>query len=194
MGQVEGTRKKRRWVWIVELAIVVGVIWGIRAWQQQNLVDGVAPDFSQKTLDNKIISLANYRDKPVMLHFWATWCAICEMEQGGISKVVEHWPVITIAYDDASEADVSKYMEKQGIKQWTTVHDPKGELARSYGVSVLPTTYILDGQGRIRFHEVGFSSSWGLRLRLWLADNWLSTKAEAPVPAKPATASTSQTQ
>ena len=198
MGQTEGVVKKRRWwAWIIELLVVVGIIWGIRAWQQQSLIEGVAPEFQQKTLDGEIISLSNYRGKPVMVHFWATWCSICAMEQGGISSVVQHWPVVTIVYDAASETDVRQYMEKQSIKHWKAIHDPQGELAKLYGVSALPTTFVLDSKGQIRFHEVGFSSSWGLRARLWLADTLPNPAAKAttssPEPAKPATASPSQT-
>ncbi|MGE0082668.1 MAG: protein disulfide oxidoreductase, partial [Thiohalomonadaceae bacterium] len=43
-------------------------------------------------------------------------------------------------------------------------------LAARYGVRAVPTTFIIDGAGRIRFREVGYTTGPGLRLRLWLAD------------------------
>ena len=52
--------------------------------------------------------------------------------------------------------------------------DEDGKLATQFGVHGVPTSYILDAKGKIRFREVGLTSSWGLRLRLWLATmtNW----------------------
>jgi alkyl hydroperoxide reductase subunit AhpC len=63
-------------------------------------------------------------------------------------------------------------MERKGISNWVTIVDNDGELARQYGVIGVPTSYILDSEGSIRFSEVGMSSAWGLRFRLWLAEKF----------------------
>jgi hypothetical protein len=63
-------------------------------------------------------------------------------------------------------------MERKGITEWVTVVDEDGKLAEQYGIHGVPTSYVLDGEGNIRFREVGLTSGWGLRLRLWLAEVW----------------------
>ena len=162
----------KRWLrWGIELLIVVVLIFGVRTWQQRNLIEGEAPIFNEVGLKGEEISLAAYRGQPMLLHFWASWCPICELEQGGINSVLESgWPMVTVAYSSGEAEEVKRYMERKGIQNWVTIVDNDGELARQYGVTGVPTSYVLDGAGSIRFREVGASSSWGLRLRLWLAD------------------------
>jgi hypothetical protein len=49
------------------------------------------------------------------------------------------------------------------------ISDPQGGIANTWGVKGVPTTFILDGEGKIRFVEVGYTTGLGLRARLWLA-------------------------
>jgi len=172
MGRQVKPAKKRRWLlWGIELLLLVGIIFGVRAWQQRTLIDGEAPAFDEISLAGEELSLASYRGQPVLLHFWASWCPMCEMEQEGINKVAaEGWQVVTVAYASGESDEVKRYMERKGINNWLTVVDNDGELAKQYGVVGVPTNYIVDPDGNIRFREVGITSSWGLRLRLWLAD------------------------
>lgn len=171
-------KKKRRWLrWSIELLIIVALIFGIRTWQQRTLVDGVAPDFAQEALDGQVVQLADYQGKPAMLHFWATWCPMCEFEQSGVSNIANDWPVVTVAYQSGDRDEVQRYIERNGLENWTVLVDEDGELSRQYGVQGVPTNYIIDSEGNIRFREVGLSSSWGLRFRLWLADKLSSPAA-----------------
>lgn len=164
-------KRPRPWFrWIIEIAIVLALIFGFRAWQQRSLIVGEAPTFNEIGLQGEEVSLAAYRGEPMLLHFWASWCPICELEQGSITKVVEAgWPMVTVAYSSGEAEEVKRYMERKGISNWVTIVDNDGELARQYGVVGVPTTYVLDKEGSVQFREVGASTSWGLRLRLWLA-------------------------
>lgn len=169
----EGAPKKRRWVrWLIEFLIIMLIIFGIRAWQHRGMLDGEAPDFEYKSLSGESIHLDNYRGKPVLLHFWASWCPMCEMEQGSISAISEDWQVITVAFQSGGADDVERYMERRDITSWTTIVDEDGSLSEKFGIHGVPTSYVLDAEGTIRFREVGLTSGWGLRLRLWMAD-WL---------------------
>ncbi|HMT94112.1 protein disulfide oxidoreductase [uncultured Thiothrix sp.] len=167
-------KRSRRWVkWGIELAIVLVLIFGVRAWQQRTLIVGEAPAFNEIDLQGQEVSLAAYRGKPMLLHFWASWCPICEMEQGSINSVIKAgWPLITVAYSSGEAEEVKRYMERKGISDWITIVDNDGELARQYGVVGVPTSYVLDSEGSISFREVGASTSWGLRLRLWVTENF----------------------
>lgn len=165
--------KQRRWMrWGIEILVLILIIMGVRAWQQRSLIEGEAPVFQEVGLAGEEITLAEYRGKPLLLHFWASWCPMCEIEQSAIQKVNEAgWPIVTIAYSSGEADEVRRYMERKQISNWLTIVDNDGELARQYGVIGVPTTYVIDPDGLIRFREVGLNSSWGLRLRLWLADH-----------------------
>lgn len=167
-------RQPKRWLkWGIELAIVLALIFGFRAWQHRTLIVGEAPTFNEIGLKGEEVSLAAYRGQPLLLHFWASWCPICELDQGSINSVVENgWPMVTVAYSSGEVEEVKRYMERKGISNWVTIVDNDGELARQYGVVGVPTSYVLDEEGSIQFREVGASTGWGLRLRLWWAEKF----------------------
>ncbi|MDD5391835.1 MAG: redoxin domain-containing protein [Thiothrix sp.] len=170
LGNTEPT-KQRRWVrWLLELAVFAVIIFGLRAWQHRGMLDGDAPDFERIATNGTSIHLQAYRGKPVLLHFWADWCPMCAMEQGAISAIAKDHAVITVAFPPDGEEDIPHYMARKQITDWVTIVDADGKLAQQYGVHGVPANYIIDKNGKISFSEVGISSGWGLRIRLWLAE------------------------
>lgn len=97
---------------------------------------------------------------------------MCELEQDTITALNKDWKVITVAFQSGGEEEVKRYVERKGLQNWPVIVDEEGKLAAQYGVKGVPASYIVDEEGTIRFREVGLTSSWGLRLRLWLAQ-WL---------------------
>ncbi len=175
------TKKKRRWLrFLFEILIIVAVVFGVRAWQQKDMVSGVAPPFQSVLLDGKTVNLEDYRGKPLLLHFWAEWCPFCKLEEGTITDLTQDYQVLTVAYQSGDKAEVIKHMQKQGIQNWPTIVDADSRLADSYGVKGVPTSLIIDGKGNIRFSEVGLTSSWGLRSRLWWAKTFEKGKITQP--------------
>jgi len=164
-------KPKRRWLrYLLEFIIIIALVFAFRAWQQRNMVDGVAPEIQGVLMDGKITQLKNYRGKPVLLHFWATWCPFCKLEESSITGIAEDWPVLTVAYQSGDKAAIEKHLKERGLESWATISDPDSRLAELYGVTGVPTTFIIDANGNIRFREVGLTSAWGLRARLWYAD------------------------
>ena len=180
MGKVTQNKpeKKCRWLrLIVELLVIVALVFVIRAWQQRDMVTGVAPDFQSVTLNGKVVSLDDFKGKPLLLHFWASWCPFCKFEESSISSIKDDWQVLTVAYQSGSKADIEKHMKERNISDWPTVADPDSQLADLFGVKGVPTTLVIDGNGNIRFTEVGVTSGWGLRARLWWAETFKSNAA-----------------
>jgi thiol-disulfide isomerase/thioredoxin len=101
-----------------------------------------------------------------MVHFWASWCGVCDMMEANVGSVSEDYPVVTVASWSERDGALRKRAE-----QWSApvVVDPEGRLARAFGVSSVPTTFVLDADGRIQHTEVGYTTELGLRARLWLA-------------------------
>ena len=173
-------KKKKRFLRIaIEILLIVVVVFGIRAWQQRDMVTGPAPSFQNVMLDGKTVNLVDYTGKPVLIHFWAEWCPFCKVEEGTITSIEKDWPVLTVAYQSGDKTAVMKHMKEREIDHWPTIVDQDSHLAELFGVKGVPSSYIVDGDGNIRFTEVGLTSGWGLRARLWWAENFKLDKPEA---------------
>ena len=144
------------------------LIVGIRAWQQSGTASGPAPALAGELLDGKPVSLAAFAGRPVLVHFWATWCPICRAEQGSIDALARDVPVITVAMQSGDRDAVVQHLRKEELS-FPVLNDPAGEIAAQWGVRAVPASFIVDGAGQIRFLEIGYTTGVGLRLRLWLA-------------------------
>lgn len=153
---------------IFQVILMVGIYLVARAWMQKDMVSGPAPDIHAHDLQGELFQLDRFEERPVLVHFWATWCPICEFEQGAISGINEDWPVISVAMQSGDGVEVQKYMQQHGLN-WRTVVDETGEIANRYGVRGVPASFVIDADNKIRFRETGLTSSWGLRLRLWFS-------------------------
>ena len=158
---------KRR-PWLRDVLLVVVVVAAVRAYQQRDLPSGPAPHLEGTLLDGSFASLAAMRGEPVLLHFWATWCGVCRMEQGSIDAIAADRPVLSISSRSGEAGAVGKYVIENQVKPPVLV-DNRGALAARFGVHAFPTTFVLDRNGDIRFREVGYTTELGLRARLWLA-------------------------
>ena len=147
------------------------VILGVRAYQQRDIVTGPAPALVGVLLDGKAFTLAPIAGQPQLVHFWASWCPICRAEQGSIAALAQDYPIVTVAMQSGGDNDVAQYMQKEALS-FAVLNDPEGLLAAQWGVRGVPTSFIVDEAGQIRFVEVGYTTEIGLRLRLWLARAW----------------------
>jgi peroxiredoxin len=160
---------KRRWPrWLAELLAVIAVVVAINAWHLRDAPSGPAPDFTGVLLDGTGVTLSELRGSPLLLHFWATWCPICGLQQGSIDAIAKDHTVLTVAIDADSPAAIESWMARQGVS-YPVVHDPEYRLAGQYGIRGVPASFILDSAGNIRFAESGYSTGIGLRARLWWA-------------------------
>ena len=156
-------------VLLAEIIFFVLIYLGIRAWMQRDLVSGAAPTINVVDMQGVATSLEDYRNQPLLLHFWASWCKICRFEQGAISAIAESWPVLTVAMQSGTDEQVAHFMTQNNL-DWKTINDESGKISDLYGIKGVPTSFIIDSAGTIRFHESGYTTATGLRLRLWLAD------------------------
>lgn len=152
----------------LEIVLVVFVVLGVRYWQQQGVVSGPAPTLAGVLLDQKQFSLAAMKGQPVLVHFWATWCPVCRAEQDTIETLANDHPTVTVAMQSGQASAVVTHLDKEALS-FPVLNDPDGAISAQWGVRAVPTTFVVDGTGQIRFVEVGYTTGPGLRLRLWLA-------------------------
>ncbi|MGB1109395.1 MAG: protein disulfide oxidoreductase [Gammaproteobacteria bacterium] len=154
--------------WLIYGSLFFVVFMAVSTIQTRNLLEGPAPEFEAFTLAGPYFSLKERRGEPLIVHFWATWCPVCKAEEGTINSLAEDADIITIAMQSGDHAEVAKHMRDRELK-FPVIVDEDGSLSRQYRVRGVPTTYILDSNGEIRFSDVGFATEAGLRARYWLA-------------------------
>lgn len=160
-------RRYPKWLILsAEILFFIGLYLGLKAWLHRDVIHGEAPYFDAQWLQGERFSLSDYRGNPLLLHFWASWCAICRVEQGSIAAIAEDWPVITVVVQSGDAGEVRRYLEEHDLA-FPVVVDGDGRLARLYGVTGVPVSFVIDATGRIRFTEVGYTTELGLRSRLW---------------------------
>jgi cytochrome c biogenesis protein CcmG/thiol:disulfide interchange protein DsbE len=111
-----------------------------------------APDF---TLDNskaKAVSLADYKGRPLVLHFWASWCPYCKRLQPGLQALQDEYSetglvVLGISFREDDGVQPQAVLQSRGLTFMTLVEGD--EVAPLYGVKGTPTTFFIDRQGNI---------------------------------------------
>ncbi len=163
------SRKRRLARFAIEVVVVLAVFLGLRAWMLRNVVSGSAPPLSGRSLAGEVLSLTAMRGKPVLVHFWATWCSVCKTENGTLERLSKEHPMISVAVDSGKEANVHAWMKAHQVTFPVLVDN--GSLSGPWGIHSFPTSFIVDGKGEIRFVETGYTTELGLRARLWLASH-----------------------
>lgn len=147
-------------------AVTALIIYG-QFFLNPGLVTGDPPEIAAKTIYGAPVS-DQISKGPGLIYFWAEWCGICRSMQGTVSDLLKDYPGVTVAMQSGSALAVRNYQNKENLS-WQTVADPNGAIGSRYGIRGVPTFFILDKEGEIKFTSTGFSSETGIRFRLWLA-------------------------
>ena len=111
-----------------------------------------APEFSITRLDtNETVTLSQFKGKPVVLNFWATWCGPCAMEHPNLEWAARTYAdkvvFLGIVFED-TEANTRRFLAEKGWA-FTQLFDPKSTIAVDYAVSGVPETYFINREGVI---------------------------------------------
>ncbi|WP_417326315.1 protein disulfide oxidoreductase [Halarcobacter sp.] len=116
-------------------------------------------------LDGSLYTLPS--DKPVLLHFWATWCPTCKFEASNIEKISKDYEVITVAVQSGTKEQIQNYLDEHKLS-FKVINDEDGFYSRKFNIQAFPTTFIYDSKKRLKFSEVGYTSTFGLYARMAL--------------------------
>jgi len=119
-----------------------------------------APDFTLEDMDAKKFSLKDYRGKVIMLNFWATWCPPCRREMPSMERLHRDFKdkdFVVLAVNQMEDVDqVFAYTGGLDLNPtFTILFDRDSKVSRAYGVQGLPTTYLIDKKGTMRFRAIG---------------------------------------
>jgi thiol-disulfide isomerase/thioredoxin len=120
---------------------------------------------SFKLLDDSLYSVPN--DKPVLVHFWATWCPTCKLEASNIEKISNDYEVITIAVQSGTKEEIKEYLAEHKLT-FKVVNDEDGYYSQKFNIKAFPTTLMYDNDKNLNFSEVGYTTTAGLYSRMML--------------------------
>lgn len=150
------------------LSIGVAVSLAVDYFRQPALPQNFASSTLQ-TLDGQPVDLvAMSAERPLLVYVWATWCGVCRYTTPSVAALAaEGGNVLSVALRSGDNATLEKWLAKKKMAL-PTVNDTSGALARRWDVQVTPTLVVLS-HGEVKSITTGWTSRWGMRLRLWLA-------------------------
>ena len=159
---------------VTPLVLIVGwagLLLAIQGRQEVAQIGSLAPTFALADLDGNPVRLADLRGRPVILNFWASWCAPCVEEFPLLRRALathegEGLAIVGIVYGDRSEA-AREFMARLGAR-WPAVMDPADAVARQYGILSPPESYFIDADGVIVGRQIGELSEMDLERQLSL--------------------------
>ena len=153
---------------LINILIFFSVYYAVHLYQTRLAPKGQAPEISGWLIKGEAFKSLHQQEKPLLVHFWATWCKVCKLEQGSINNLSEDYNVVTLASQSGSFSEVATFQKENDLK-FPIIVDQNGVFARQWGVVGFPSSFVIDKNNNIRFVEVGFTTEIGLRLRLWFS-------------------------
>src|SRR5210317_463099 len=119
-----------------------------------------APDFVLEDMDEEKVSLKEHRGKVVLINFWATWCPPCRREMPSMERLHQKFngeDFIVIAINQMeTEEHVFAFTGQLSIDPtFTILFDRDSQVSQAFKVQGLPTSYLIDKQGNIRYRAIG---------------------------------------
>ena len=150
--------KIRRWLRELAVWLLIGaaVSLAVDYFRQPALPQNVSAT-SLHALDGRTVDLnAMSQQKPLLLYVWATWCGVCRYTTPSVASLAaDGGNVLTVALRSGDNAALETWLARK-------------KLALQWDIRVTPTLVVIS-QGEVKSVTTGWTSSWGMRLRLWLA-------------------------
>ncbi len=154
--------------YIILLVLITSSFTVFADWQQPELSHNLteikkvipAKDFELQDMDEQKIRLSDYKGKVILLNFWATWCPPCIREMPSMERLhqqvdAEGFKVIAINQMEDADQVFAFTGQLEVDPTFEILFDTTSSVSRDYAVRGLPTTYLIDKEGRIRYRAVG---------------------------------------
>ena len=159
---------------VVAMVVALMLVFAFKLARRPSPTPGVslsktAPDFTLQSLEGKTVRLSDYRGKPVVLNFWATWCEPCKIEMPWFVDLQRQYgpagvQFLGVAMDDASTKEIAAFAESMKVNYPILIG--KDSVGDDYGgVQFLPETFYIDRTGKV------VDKAFGLKGRGEIEDN-----------------------
>ena len=124
-----------------------------------------APDWELTDLSDKRVKFSDFRGHVLIVDFWTTWCAACRLEIPDFVELQKQYgdkglTVIGVSLDEQGPDVVKKFVKRFGVNYLIVIGNEKA--AEAYGrIDVIPTTFVIDRQGRIASRHIGYDDKAG---------------------------------
>ncbi len=128
---------------------------------EPKMVGKQAPDFTLVDLNGKKVSLADFKGKPVMLNFWATWCAPCKLEMPWLEEFHQKYApqglvILGVASDQADKSTIANTARKLGVTYPILLTN--GKVEDSFGgIDYMPESFYIDRSGKVALQTAGIT-------------------------------------
>jgi thiol-disulfide isomerase/thioredoxin len=145
-----------------EVGSAIVLCFAITVLNAATLLNAPAPNFSLKNSKTQTRTLASYKGKVVVVDFWASWCATCQLELPEFDRLAADYKskklqVVAINVDTDRHA-AKELLKKLGLStpHFEILWDPKSKAVSAYNIEAMPSSFILDQKGIIRFVHVSY--------------------------------------
>lgn len=153
---------------LILLIVLAAVLFAMDLWRAPSLPASLdsAP---LQTLDGQMVTLSELsQERPLLLYFWASWCGVCRFTTPDVADLTRKGAnVMTVGLRSGDDEQLAKWLARKKLTL-RVINDADGALSRSWQISATPTFVVLD-KGKIVSSTTGWTSLWGMKLRLWWA-------------------------
>lgn len=153
----------KRWICAVFLLSIFAAS-GCTKSEAPAVVGSLAPDFTLKDLNGRPVQLSSLKGKVVLLNFWATWCPPCREEIPSMMRLNQAmqgkpFQMLAVSIDEGGKDAVESFFKKERFFL-PALLDSDGKVARRYGTTGVPETFVIDSKGVILKKVIG-PIDWG---------------------------------
>lgn len=142
--------------WILLLSAFASAAW----------LNDKAPDFTLRDVTGKTVTLESLKGRVLFINFWASWCPPCKKETPELDKLAGRYKdsdlMVMAVNIDKTRDKADEFLERIGLlhsNRLTILLDPQSSVVSSYGARAMPTSFIIDRDGTIRYVHLGFNES-----------------------------------
>jgi peroxiredoxin len=138
------------------MGAVLLIVWGSSTAANQ---PSMAPDFTLKSHEGVNIKLSELRGQVVMVNFWASWCGPCRQEMPLLQQLYDRYQSLGFALlgvnVDEDQVAANKILKELPVS-FPILYDKRSKVSKAYQVKAMPSTFIVDRDGRIRYLHKGY--------------------------------------